>query len=90
MTNETCAFTADMVDLWTEGSFPQCENPATCRVYLGEKGEEGWVPACAWHYDVFVEECHGTYVEPKELGTRWRPMDVPMPEKWKRERDDPR
>ena len=58
MKNETCAFAAGMVDLWSEGDFyPQCENPATCRVYLGEKGEEGWVPACAWHYDVFVEEC---------------------------------
>jgi hypothetical protein len=82
--NEKCGFCADTIDIYCGTSFPgddPCLLPATHLVYLGEKGEEGWVPACAWHYDVFVEECHGTYVEPKELGTRWRPMAVPVPEK---------
>ena len=80
--SETCAFAAGMVDmvLWDEGDpGPRCEKTATCRVYLGKNGEEGWVPACAWHYDVFVEECRagmgGQYVEPKELGTRYVPWD---------------
>lgn len=66
VTLDKCAFEANTIDLAPE----TCKQPVTNRVYLGENGEEGWVPACAGHYDAFVEAV-SDYTEPKEPGERY-------------------